>query len=66
MKKVLTGLIATGFIGASAAFAFACDYHSASAEHNLTVAQADTDRTEAAASTFDPEKMKLEEEKQAE
>ena len=66
MKKVLTLLVAAGFVGASAAYSVACSYHSASAEHNLVVADAATDKTEQAASTFDPDKLKLEQEKQAE
>lgn len=66
MKKVLTGLVATGFFAASATFAAACSYHSASAKHNLVVAEAESPKDEQAASTFDPENLKLEEEKKAE
>jgi hypothetical protein len=66
MKKVLTVLMAAGFVGGSAAYSFACSYHSASAEHNLTVAEVAPDKAEEAASTFDPDSLKIEKEKPAE
>ena len=63
MKKVLTAMIAGGFVVAFAGAGFACPYHSAEAEHNLKVAMSEqpAEAEQPAMSTHDPTtKLKLE------
>jgi hypothetical protein len=62
MKKVLTALLATGFVVSFAGSGLACTYHSASAEHNMSVAENDQPviPDEQAVSTHETQKPKLE------
>jgi len=64
MRRLLTALVAGGFVAVSAGAGLACSFHSAEAEHNRVVAQsqAPVETTEEEAiSTHDPAKVKLEE-----
>jgi hypothetical protein len=64
MRKLLLVLAISAMTGASAATAFACPYHSASAKHNMSVAEAaapsESNDVEAM-TTFDPDKGTLDE-----
>lgn len=66
MKKLLTFTAAAGLVAASTATALACPYSSASMDKKMTVAEAPVKKGEEAMSTFDPDKVVLEEENNAE
>lgn len=70
MKKVLTAFVATGFAMSFAGATIACEFHSASAGHNLKVAMSEqptiSDEEKAAMSTHDTDKPLIETEEKAE
>lgn len=63
MKKLLTALLAAGFVAGYASSGFACAFHSAEVEKQLTLAQSEQPvvEDEAAMSTHDPDAVKIEE-----
>lgn len=70
MKNVLTAFIATGFAVSFAGAAVACQFHSASAEHNMKVAMSEPspviDEEKTGMSTHDTEQLLIETEEKAE
>ena len=62
MKKLLSALLATGFLAGYAGAGYACPYHSAEVEKKLTLAQSEQPVTEdeTAISTHDPNKLQIE------
>lgn len=68
MKKVLTALLATGFLAGYAGAGYACAYHSAHLEKKLTTAQSEmpAEADDSAMSTHDPDAVRVDDERKAE
>lgn len=70
MQKLLISTAAVSFMAVSATAAFACNYHSAGHsagnDTDMTVAETQSTKGDEAMSTFDPEKVRIEEAKEAE
>ena len=67
MRKLVTALIASGFVAASAGAGLACTFKSAEAKLDKVVAQSQAPAAveEEAISTHDPAKVKLEQDAEA-